>query len=155
MVKYHFQIIINYIHSYQRYCYFPPCFTPNSHIFHTKKKPLGTLRMAATSSTEKKPGYLPMCTCKPVDSLVAARNGARRKAEVMSQNKVTSRSSKLILQKMACWVEKNIKTCRPYGNIWKKYGTKTKKKRNNGISVIRYCIRHLAVLLSNVLKTSR
>ena len=132
-----------------------------SPMFHPKfphlpnQKETATLRMAATSSTEKKPGYLPMCTCKPVDSLVAARNGARRKAEVMSQNKVTSKSSKLILQKMACWVEKN---CKMMSTIWKhmeNFMEQKRKKRNNGISVIRYCIRHLAVLLSNVLKTSR
>ena len=71
-------------------------------VFSQKKnKPqpsfLGTLRIAATSSAEKKPGYRPMCTCKPVDSLVAARRGARRKALVMSQKRVTSKSSKLIL----------------------------------------------------------
>jgi hypothetical protein len=104
-------------------------------MFHPKfphlpnQKETATLRMAATSSTEKKPGYLPMCTCKPVDSLVAARNGARRKAEVMSQNKVTSKSSKLILQKMACWVEKK---CKMMSTIWKHLEKKWNKNENNG-----------------------
>ena len=51
--------------------------------------------------------------------------------------------------------KKIVKWCRPYGNIWKILWNRNEKKRNNGISVIRYCIRHLAVLLSNVLKTSR
>ena len=108
---------------------FHPIFSPSPQKETGHPRPSqGTFRIAATSSSEKKPGYLPMCTCRPVDSLVAARRGARRKAEVMSQNKVTSRSLKLILS--WCWTKMRTKMLHKSKDVGNKYMEKKTSKKN-------------------------